>query len=345
LLTHKIKRLALLGFISLLTACGGGGGGSSDSGSSPETSSSFSGQVIDGYIKGMMCSADIDNDGVGDIFATSYTDSQGNYTIPGLSDNSQATIICEPGNDGAEDIDRPGVPFIGTLTAPPGYSKVTPISTLVTQLIANGKSLAEAEVLTRSFLGLETTLELDVDFIANGDNAANTAAQAVHNLISNIDSTESYSDLVDALAQVVIEKNEAQEELNISDETTSELVDQKTNESSGSGTNTDSLDTQAPVITLSGLSVVEVMQGGNYIDAGATASDNADSDLTDKIVIGGEVDTNTIGTYAITYNVSDSAGNMAAQIVRTIHVIASNIDTGSNSGLNASLLPPQVPSL
>jgi len=345
LLTHKIKRLALLGFISLLTACGGGGGGSSDSGSAPETSSSFSGQVIDGYIKGMMCSADIDNDGVGDIFATSYTDSQGNYSIPGLSENSQATIICEPGNDGAEDIDRPGVPFIGTLTAPPGYSKVTPISTLVSKLVNNGKSLNEAEVLTRSFLGLRDSQELDVDFIANGDNAANTAAQAVHDLISNIDSTEDYSELVDALAQTVIEKNEAQEELNISDEVTSELVKQKSQEPSGSGTITDPVDTLAPVITLNGLSVVEIIQGGNYIDAGATASDNADGDLTANIIIGGAVDTNTVGTYTITYNVSDSAGNIALAVVRTIHVIASNTDTGSNSGLDASLLPPQVPAL
>lgn len=340
MLIHKIKHLALLGFISLLTACGGGGGGSSDSGSAPETSSSFSGQVIDGYIKGMMCSADIDNDGVGDIFATNYTDSQGNYTIPGLSENSQATIICEPGNDGAEDIDRPGVPFIGTLTAPPGYSKVTPISTLVSKLVNNGKSLNEAEVLTRSFLGLRDSQELDVDFIANGDNAANTAAQAVHDLISNIDSTEDYSELVDALAQTVIEKNEAQEELNISDEVTSELVKQKSQESSGSGTITEPEDTLAPIITLNGLSVIEVTKGVIYIDSGATASDNVDGDLTDNIITTSSVDTNKVGTYTITYNVIDTAGNKAEQVIRTVHITSSS----PVSELDSSLLPPPVPS-
>jgi hypothetical protein len=79
----------------------------------------------------------------------------------------------------------------------------------------------------------------------------------------------------------------------------------------------------APVITLVGDATVNVVQGTMYTDAGATATDAEDGDLTDSIVVGGDVvDTNTIGTYVITYDVSDSNGNAAAQVSRTVNVTA-----------------------
>jgi hypothetical protein len=65
-----------------------------------------------------------------------------------------------------------------------------------------------------------------------------------------------------------------------------------------------------------------VTVGGTYTDAGATAIDNVDGDLTSKIVKTGTVDTNTIGTYTITYNVSDNAGHDATPVTRTVEVIA-----------------------
>src|SRR5699024_5814568 len=42
---------------------------------------------------------------------------------------------------------------------------------------------------------------------------------------------------------------------------------------------------------------------------GATAEDNVDGDITDDIEITGEVNTNKVGDYTITYTVSDAAGN------------------------------------
>ena len=61
--------------------------------------------------------------------------------------------------------------------------------------------------------------------------------------------------------------------------------------------------------------------GGDYTDAGATAIDTCDVDLTDSIVVGGDtVDANTPGSYTITYNVSDTAGNAATQVTRTVNV-------------------------
>jgi hypothetical protein len=77
----------------------------------------------------------------------------------------------------------------------------------------------------------------------------------------------------------------------------------------------------APVITLNGDAAVTLQLGDAYADAGATAVDDRDGDLTGDIVVGGDtVDTSTIGTYVITYNVVDSAGNAATEVTRTIVV-------------------------
>jgi hypothetical protein len=81
-------------------------------------------------------------------------------------------------------------------------------------------------------------------------------------------------------------------------------------------------DTTPPVITLNGDSVVNVTQGGTYTELGATAIDNVDGDISSNIVIGGDtVNTSLLGTYVVTYNVSDTAGNDAVEVTRTVTVI------------------------
>ncbi len=79
-------------------------------------------------------------------------------------------------------------------------------------------------------------------------------------------------------------------------------------------------DRTAPVITLTGSATVNVEQGSSYTDAGATASDIIDGNITANIVTGGSVNTSVAGTYTITYNVSDAAGNAAAQVSRSVIV-------------------------
>ncbi len=80
----------------------------------------------------------------------------------------------------------------------------------------------------------------------------------------------------------------------------------------------------APVITLIGDPVVTIECGsGPYTDAGATATDVEDDDalLTAAIVVGGlPIDTNAPGTYTVTYNVTDSNGNPATEVTRTVIV-------------------------
>jgi len=79
-------------------------------------------------------------------------------------------------------------------------------------------------------------------------------------------------------------------------------------------------DSTPPVITLNGDAIVTLLVGETYNDAGAVASDDVDGDLTAIIVTVNPVDTSTAGTYAVTYDVSDSAGNAAVQVTRTVEV-------------------------
>ena len=80
-------------------------------------------------------------------------------------------------------------------------------------------------------------------------------------------------------------------------------------------------DTTAPVITLNGATIINLEQGNTYTEQGATATDDVDGDISANIVIGGDtVNTNILGTYVITYNVSDAAGNAATEATRTVNV-------------------------
>ena len=84
-------------------------------------------------------------------------------------------------------------------------------------------------------------------------------------------------------------------------------------------------DATPPVITLQGEATVSVELGSAYVELGATATDAVDDDttLSNNIIIDASaVDVNTAGTYSVTYNVSDAAGNAATEVVRTVNVAA-----------------------
>ena len=78
-------------------------------------------------------------------------------------------------------------------------------------------------------------------------------------------------------------------------------------------------DTEKPVIKLNGSSVITIYVNDKYTELGATAKDNKDGDLTDKIVVTGKVNASKAGTYRITYTVEDSSENKAT-ITRTVIV-------------------------
>jgi len=91
------------------------------------------------------------------------------------------------------------------------------------------------------------------------------------------------------------------------------------------GTPTPPADTTAPVLTRSGAASVTVPVKTTYTDAGATATDNVDGNISNKITVSGTVNTNVVGTYTLTYNVTDAAGNAAAPLTRTVIVQDSTV--------------------
>lgn len=70
------------------------------------------------------------------------------------------------------------------------------------------------------------------------------------------------------------------------------------------------VDTIAPVIILNGDSEEKYTVGDKYVEKGATASDNYDNNLTDKIEITNNIDDSKEGVYEVVYKVSDSSNNV-----------------------------------
>jgi hypothetical protein len=79
------------------------------------------------------------------------------------------------------------------------------------------------------------------------------------------------------------------------------------------------VDTEKPVITLIGNNPETVLvNSGAYSDAGSTVSDNYDVGLVANVT--GSVDTDTVGSYTLYFNVTDSNGNAALEVTRTVNV-------------------------
>jgi hypothetical protein len=77
-----------------------------------------------------------------------------------------------------------------------------------------------------------------------------------------------------------------------------------------------------PVITLRGPASVTLPVGSAYVENGASAWDDVDGDISSRIRIQSNVNTAVAGTYAVTYTVSDLAGNAAKPVMRQVVVQA-----------------------
>lgn len=77
-------------------------------------------------------------------------------------------------------------------------------------------------------------------------------------------------------------------------------------------------DEEKPNITLKGGNIY-LQPGAAYKEPGYTATDNCDGDISSKVTVKGKVETNTIGNYTLTYEVSDSSGNKNS-VDRTVSV-------------------------
>jgi len=82
----------------------------------------------------------------------------------------------------------------------------------------------------------------------------------------------------------------------------------------------DLIDDTPPELTLLGDAEVTVECGSEYVDAGATATDVPDGDLTEQIQVTNNVNTSAPGDYTVDFSVTDSSNNtVTAQ--RIVHVV------------------------
>jgi streptogramin lyase len=94
--------------------------------------------------------------------------------------------------------------------------------------------------------------------------------------------------------------------------------------SSGGGSDDDDVlitisDTVAPTITLNGSNPMTVECHTAFVDPGASASDGCAGDLSSSITVSGSVNSNVVGSYTLTYQVSD--GTHTTSTMRTVNVV------------------------
>ena len=97
-------------------------------------------------------------------------------------------------------------------------------------------------------------------------------------------------------------------------------------------------------IFLSGENPHEVSLNAEYVDPGATASDDEDGDISSLVTVDGEVNVDLVGDYQLIYEVEDDAGNQAKPVTRTVKVrndadfldgiyfVSANFSYGSSTG-------------
>ena len=78
-------------------------------------------------------------------------------------------------------------------------------------------------------------------------------------------------------------------------------------------------DVIAPVIILTDGNNIVRDKGSDYTEPGYSATDECDGDLTNNVTVSGSVDGRTYGTYILTYNVTDSSGNIG-EVKRTVQI-------------------------
>ncbi|KFE67004.1 immunoglobulin-like domain-containing protein [Hyalangium minutum] len=98
-------------------------------------------------------------------------------------------------------------------------------------------------------------------------------------------------------------------------------VDPSGNSATSTATRTVSVnDSAPPTLVLNGPATQSLECGSSYEDPGALAQDACFGDVTARITRSGSVNASAPGTYALTYNVTDPAGQAAPSVSRTVNV-------------------------
>lgn len=276
----------------LLIGCGG----SSSGGTTGPTSKSYSGSVIDGYIKGATVCLDLSLDGVcqQDEPTSTPTDETGNYSISVTAEQQnhvnfdKAPIIAVGGTD----VDT-GKKFEGKLEAPKtdeGTANLTPITTLVSKMVKkaiDSESNVDEETIKNIIKAKKDAVkkvlkidDVDADFVKSGNKNTNKAAlqiQKTAELLAQAanDGNTSSSEVLEKVIETFAQKIEDLEE---ADDDTKFNVENLVNE-----TITEAQDSNSELVKLTGKVITtnvtdEIKKVSKNID---TAFDKFEENLAD----------------------------------------------------------------
>jgi len=137
----------------------------------------LSGLVQDGYVAGATVFSDANHNGIldnGELFTTTAAD--GSFSLVGADPTDPLVMV------GGTDI-ATGLPFQGLMKAPGGSTVVTPLTTLVAELVSTGQTVEQAQTAVKTALNLanvDLTTYDAVAAVAGGDpQAAGVLAAAV----------------------------------------------------------------------------------------------------------------------------------------------------------------------
>jgi hypothetical protein len=114
------------------------------------------------------------------------------------------------------------------------------------------------------------------------------------------------------------------------------------------------IDTVKPVIRLEGAVQCTVKLGSSFVEPGATATDNVDGVISEKITkvvknaagaVASITPATAVGNYTITYSVSDKAGNAAVPKVRNVYCKDTIVDTNDLLNKYGVPLPSALPTI
>ncbi|WP_367990454.1 hypothetical protein AB2S62_17815 [Vibrio sp. NTOU-M3] len=166
-----------------LAACGSDSTDTGNSGTDTSTTTtSLTAKAADGYLVGANACLDLnDNKVCDDDEPNATTGDDGEFTIDGLTQEQidQGVLLIEVVAGQTIDTDNPDVVLNKSykLTAPPGSSFISPLTTLVQNEVEKGSTLEEAKTAIQAKLG--TTLDLTQDYIeAKNSDQFDAAEQA-----------------------------------------------------------------------------------------------------------------------------------------------------------------------
>jgi len=210
-------------------------------------------------------------------------------------------------------------------TAPGVYTDTTLLTAVAQSVAAVNTVVADATVDPTSVLAGEVALAVQVDMqgslgsLASGDidTSSYTEQTGLATLLADATIPADAPDQDgDGISDILDNDNDGDGVVDTEDVFPNDETETTDTDGDGVGNNVD--EDVPPVITLNGAAVVNHEQGTSYTDAGATATDTVEGTLT--VTVSGVVDSTIAGSYILTYTVSDSAGNSAVAVSRTVIV-------------------------